>query len=182
MPAFAGRLNKSQAKQLVAHIRGFAPQPVAEKKPVTTPATVNTGTQFDEEFLRLQREFDDLHKQLQEIRTEENAAKKTSAAVKKSVSSKAIASAPRAPELLFRQLCLRCHGPGGEGDRKKGNGDVPDFRLPDWHLKRTDVQLLTSIMKGTEGTMPAFRRQLSEAEARGLVAFVRGFAPSAGQH
>ena len=63
----------------------------------------------------------------------------------------------------------------------KGGEDVPNFRLPRWHHKRTDAQLLSSILKGTEGSMPAFRRQISEMEARGLVAYVRGFAPTSGQ-
>jgi mono/diheme cytochrome c family protein len=181
MPAFAGRLNKDQAKLLVAHIRAFAPQPSSGKGSAATPASTNSTATADQEFLRLQQEFDELNKQLRELKAAQDDSKKPGAAAKKKASEPVLATAPRAPGQLFRQLCQRCHGPGGEGDRAKGGDDVPDFRLPHWHQKRTDAQMLSSILKGTEGTMPAFRRQISEVEARGLVAHVRGFVPTSGQ-
>jgi mono/diheme cytochrome c family protein len=87
-----------------------------------------------------------------------------------------VTSAPRPSGHLFRQLCQRCHGAGGEGVRKDDDGEVPDFRRKEWHRHRSDAEMLASILQGTGGAMPAFGGRVSETEARGLVAHVRAFS------
>jgi hypothetical protein len=77
---------------------------------------------------------------------------------------------------LYRRHCQRCHGADGEGDREQISSDgCPDFSSRAWQEQRSDARLLASVLKGTEGGMPAFRR-LSEAQARAVVSYVRRFA------
>jgi mono/diheme cytochrome c family protein len=160
MPAFGGRLSKAQARALAAHVRAFAARASGKSR---------TATDFDAQFRRLQKEYDDLRKQLDELTAAAGGSEKSARAV---LGPRGHVR-PAGP--LFRQLCQRCHGASGEGVREKGDEEVPDFRLKEWHQQRSDAQLLASILKGTYGAMPAFHRKIDEAEARGLVAFVRGF-------
>jgi len=69
----------------------------------------------------------------------------------------------------YRRFCSRCHEPDftGEPDR------IPDFTNRGWHKRRSDAQLLSSILEGKGGQMPAYRGRLSEGEARDLVVYIR---------
>jgi mono/diheme cytochrome c family protein len=71
---------------------------------------------------------------------------------------------------VYRQRCQRCHDADGSG----ASSDAPDFRAAAWQKRRTDVQLLVSILDGVS-TMPGFRGKLSQGQARDLVALVRSF-------
>jgi mono/diheme cytochrome c family protein len=55
--------------------------------------------------------------------------------------------------------------------------DIPDFTHGKWHKKRSDGQLLASILEGKGKGMPAFDRKINKKQARGLVAYVRSFRP-----
>jgi mono/diheme cytochrome c family protein len=82
---------------------------------------------------------------------------------------------------LFGQHCVKCHGADGAGKPARViEPAIPDFTAASWQAKRTDAQLLASILDGKGQTMPAFRikAKISEEQARGLVAHVRAFAPS----
>jgi mono/diheme cytochrome c family protein len=59
MPAFRGKLNEAQARDLVTHLRAFAPQPAS--------ASVGPETDFKHRFDQLTQELDDLKKQFQEL-------------------------------------------------------------------------------------------------------------------
>jgi mono/diheme cytochrome c family protein len=84
-----------------------------------------------------------------------------------------------AARVRYRELCLRCHGADGSGSPEKPHeAALPDFRSRDWQGQRSDAPLVASILGGTEGGMPAFRR-LSEAEAQALVGYLRRFASAA---
>ncbi len=87
----------------------------------------------------------------------------------------AILSAPLAAEVrdlkaFFQERCSVCHGPDGSGRGlagiRLGGTNLLD---PRWQAKQQEADLVTAILKG-RGPMPGFRRQLSEAEARRLVA------------
>jgi hypothetical protein len=54
---------------------------------------------------------------------------------------------------------------------------IPDFTAPGWHQRRTDSQLIVSVLEGKGTDMPPFRDKVAREQARDLVAFVRRFAP-----
>src|SRR5262249_11990207 len=91
-------------------------------------------------------------------------------------SSPATSGTPAARE-LFRQNCVKCHGADGTGSPARDRlPEIPDFTKTSWHARRSDAQLVTSILDGKEPKMPSWREKLSEEQARGLVAHVRTFA------
>jgi quinol-cytochrome oxidoreductase complex cytochrome b subunit/mono/diheme cytochrome c family protein len=59
MPAFRGRITQEQAQDLVAYVRAFGP---VKQRPTEAPAT-----DFDKRFRELQRQWDELEKQLREL-------------------------------------------------------------------------------------------------------------------
>lgn len=80
---------------------------------------------------------------------------------------------------LFRRLCQGCHGADGRNARRRANIEgLPDFTDSTWHERRTDVELVTSILEGKGTGMPGFRDRLSESQAKALVGRVRAFAPA----
>jgi mono/diheme cytochrome c family protein len=75
---------------------------------------------------------------------------------------------------LFQRLCTKCHGANGDGSEMRARAlAVPNFTDPTWHAKRSDPQLLASILDGKGTRMPAFRGRVSEKDARELIAYVR---------
>jgi mono/diheme cytochrome c family protein len=81
---------------------------------------------------------------------------------------------------LFRQHCVKCHGADGKGrPARRLMPNIPDFTKGSWQRRRSDAQLLASILDGKEGDMPAMGRKLDRKQARRLVAYVRAFAPTA---
>lgn len=88
-------------------------------------------------------------------------------------------AASRAAEVLYRPLCMGCHGRDGRGGRAAGTTPVPDFTRAAWQTSRTDAQFLASILNGKGADMPGFDDRLTTAQARDLVAYVRAFAPEA---
>ena len=93
-------------------------------------------------------------------------------------------SAPAAPEMrdvsgLFRQICMKCHGADGTGSQTRSLlSEIPDFTSAPWQERRADARLMASILDGKGSEMPPQRGNVSEEQARGLVAHVRGFAPT----
>ena len=80
---------------------------------------------------------------------------------------------------LFRRDCARCHGTDGTGQRaRRRMPEIPDFTDSDWQARRADAQLVASIRDGKGASMPA-ADDLTEAQARSLVTYVRAFAPAA---
>jgi mono/diheme cytochrome c family protein len=76
---------------------------------------------------------------------------------------------------LYGQFCQRCHESDGKGGGMK---DIPDFTQRAWHDRKSNTQLVVSILEGKGTVMPAFRSKLDEARAKELVALIRAFAPS----
>jgi mono/diheme cytochrome c family protein len=69
----------------------------------------------------------------------------------------------------FRRLCAGCHGRDFTGDSVR----TPDFTDKGWHRRRSDAQLLVTILEGKGAEMPAYHGKVSEDEARQLVALIR---------
>ncbi len=80
----------------------------------------------------------------------------------------------------YRRCCQRCHGPDGKGGRTpRGLANLPDFSDPAWQVRRSDTQLLVSILEGKGTGMPGFREKVEREQAEQLVAYVRSFCPRA---
>ena len=73
------------------------------------------------------------------------------------------------PRIVFARLCVRCHGPDGKGSTLPGGSKAADLTA----TRKTDPELLETILRG-RGLMPRFDDQIAEADARNLVAFIRG--------
>lgn len=73
---------------------------------------------------------------------------------------------------FFQERCAVCHGADGTGKGpggvRLGGRNLADRR---WLARQQEPELAATILGG-RGAMPGFRRQLSEAEARRLVASV----------
>jgi mono/diheme cytochrome c family protein/uncharacterized membrane protein len=83
---------------------------------------------------------------------------------------------------LFRQRCVKCHGADGTGSAERDHlAEIPNFTNAAWQAKRTDAQLMASILDGKGKEMPPHREKVSEEQVRGLVAHVRAFAPATGK-
>jgi mono/diheme cytochrome c family protein len=177
MPAFGDRLSPAQAKTLVAHLRSFGPvRPKTPTKAAPSPAA--PAGDFDARLRQLQKEFEELKRQMKELTASESDREKPPAQGEAQRADDGGPVAPARAAAHFKQLCRRCHGANGEGVRQKKGSDPPDFTRRDWQERRSDAELLASILDGTEGGMPAFRDRLSKAEVKGLVAQVRSFAPA----
>jgi mono/diheme cytochrome c family protein len=70
----------------------------------------------------------------------------------------------------FKSKCAVCHGPDGKGGRM----GTRDFASPEVKAE-TDAQLTDIITKG-KGKMPSFTGKLSDADIKGLVAYIRSLA------
>jgi mono/diheme cytochrome c family protein/uncharacterized membrane protein len=194
MPSFRGKINEDQARDLVAYIRAFAPttdKPGPKKQQGRT-----SPSGFEEEFRRLQKEMDKLRRQSREL-SEGSADKegskpsdssphsprsKPSDSSPHSAPSKPsppAAARPPAPRELFGQYCVKCHRADGTGSEvRRRQPEIPNFTDPAWQARRSDAQLVASILGGKGKEMPPFREKISDDQARGLVAYVRAFAPT----
>jgi mono/diheme cytochrome c family protein len=80
---------------------------------------------------------------------------------------------------LFQKSCARCHGRDGKGADARDNFPmIPDFSAGPWQQKRSDAQLLVSILDGKGTAMPAFRDKISRDRGRDIVTYIRTFAPA----
>jgi hypothetical protein len=75
---------------------------------------------------------------------------------------------------------VKCHGSDGTGSPARDRlPEIPDFTKSSWQARRSDAQLLASILDGKD-EMPSWRDKIGEEQARSLVAHVRAFAPNLG--
>jgi hypothetical protein len=56
--------------------------------------------------------------------------------------------------------------------------EIPDFNSRRWQQRRSDAQLVASILEGKGTRMPAFGGKVSKGQARKLVAYIRSLAPA----
>jgi mono/diheme cytochrome c family protein len=90
-----------------------------------------------------------------------------------------LAAGASAARALFGQYCAKCHGADGTGSPARDLlPEIPDFTTAAWQAQRSDTQLMASILDGKGQGMPPMRDKISEARVRGLVAYVRSFAPT----
>src|SRR6266849_2797602 len=93
--------------------------------------------------------------------------------------SEAASSGTHAARELFKQHCEKCHGADGTGSAARDRlAEIPNFTDGSWQTKRSDAQLVASILEGKGQEMPAARGKVNEEQARSLVAYIRSFAPT----
>jgi hypothetical protein len=63
---------------------------------------------------------------------------------------------------------------------RRRHPEIPNFTDPAWQARRSEAQLLASILDGKGTGMPSFREKLSADQVRALIAYVRTFAPAPG--
>ena len=72
----------------------------------------------------------------------------------------------------YKAKCAICHGPDGSGQTPTGKTlNVRDLRSAEVQ-KQTDAELAKVVSTG-KGKMPAYGKQLSDADVAALVAFIR---------
>jgi mono/diheme cytochrome c family protein/uncharacterized membrane protein len=216
MPPFGKKISKEEARDLVAHVRAFAP---TTKKPGQEKGKKPEPDRFEERFRRLSAEFDELQRQSRELSKASPGLPPASGASsvgllgslegqgpllaasalfrarifpgtvspKPAKSPQRVGSGPSTPKAarketaheLYRQHCAKCHGKDGTGSGARGAmPDLPDFTDGSWQKRRSEAQLLGSILDGKGADMPPFRQKISKEEARDLVGHVRAFAPT----
>jgi len=73
---------------------------------------------------------------------------------------------------IYKSKCALCHGPDGGGQTPSGKSmKVRDLRSAEVQ-KQTDVEL-TKVISGGKGKMPAYGKQLSDADVNALIVFIR---------
>lgn len=72
----------------------------------------------------------------------------------------------------FKTNCTPCHGDDGSADTPTGKAlKAADLRAPEIQ-KKADADLAAVIANG-KGNMPSFKAALSDAQIKGVVAYVR---------
>lgn len=75
----------------------------------------------------------------------------------------------------FKAKCAGCHGADGKGVAALG---TPDYTDAKWQKSKTNAALTAMINNG-KGQMPAYKSSMTPADIKGLVAYIRTFAPKA---
>jgi mono/diheme cytochrome c family protein len=180
MPPMGRKLGKKQARRLVAYVRAFAP---TAKKPRQRTKAAATRDSFEERFRRLEEQLNKLNRQARELSdVSSRTSSKPSPSRQRPNPGRTTPTAARAPALrkLFQQHCVKCHGADGKGrPARRLMPEIPNFTKGSWQRRRSDAQLLASILDGKGDDMPPMGRKLGKKQARRLVAYVRAFAPTA---
>jgi uncharacterized membrane protein/mono/diheme cytochrome c family protein len=190
MPPHRGEISDQRIGDLVAYIRAFAR---TRERPRDTEKTGPNLARFDQRFGRLEREMNDLRQEYHKLpqvapggtpstppQTGQNNSAWHSAPAAPGAPAVAAPGAPAVAE-LFRKRCVKCHGEDGTGKKARDRlSEIPDFTNPSWQARRADSKLLSSILNGKGEDMPAQRGKISEEQARGLITYVRAFAPTGG--
>jgi mono/diheme cytochrome c family protein/uncharacterized membrane protein len=93
----------------------------------------------------------------------------------------AAAAGGSATRELFDERCVKGHGVDGTGNKVRSRlAEIPDFTKPSWQARRAGAQLVASVLNGKGSEMPPNRGKISEKQARGLVAYICGFAAQSG--
>lgn len=74
---------------------------------------------------------------------------------------------------LFKTKCAMCHAANGSGDSMMGKKlGAKDLRSAEIQ-KKSDAEINKLITDGVPPKMPAYKGKLSDAEIKGLVAYIR---------
>src|SRR5271157_6241306 len=106
---------------------------------------------FDERFRLLHEQQDELRRQFRELSQASpgGGRSKLSESGQHRVAQEWAPAPLGTPPVgeLFRQRCEKCHGADGTGNRARGLlSEIPDFTNASWQARRTDAQLMSSIL------------------------------------
>jgi len=78
----------------------------------------------------------------------------------------------------YTRLCVRCHGPEGQGDGTGATGAVPPGDLSDdkWEYGGSDGEIFAVIHDGVSADMEGYAERMSDAEIWNVVNYLRTFA------
>ena len=78
----------------------------------------------------------------------------------------------------YTRLCVRCHGPEGQGDGTGATGPVPPGDLSDdkWDYGGSDGEIFAVIHDGVSADMEGYAQRMSDAEIWNVVNYLRTFA------
>jgi mono/diheme cytochrome c family protein/uncharacterized membrane protein len=172
--------------------RGSSPAPATPK--AASPTSPDELVRHLEELVhQLQLQIGRLDDQVRELQAQNRKPSGDSRAVAPSQTSRSSrheTSRPSPPTAdrsrnireLFHKHCEKCHGADGRGEEARDRlPEIPDFTDASWQARRADAKLLASILDGKGSEMPPHRGKIDEAQARGLVAYVRTFARTTGK-
>jgi mono/diheme cytochrome c family protein len=166
MPPFGEKLSEKQARELVAYVRAFGPKRTGREQP--------SAQDFDARFHQMEVEMANLQRESQKAAESSPRAAPRQAA--RSAAGDPAKSGGGAVSRLYRQHCQKCHGADGTGSPARARlPRIPDFTDARWQRRRTDAQLVASVLDGRGSRMPAFSEKINEDRARELVAEVRTF-------
>jgi mono/diheme cytochrome c family protein len=165
MPPWRDKMTSGQARDLAGYVRLFAPTRTGPRQQQEQAPETN----FKKRYHRLEEQLDELKRQFHQLsRDSEPPARPASGPSKQPASQ-----TPAVPR-LFKQRCVRCHAADGTGSAARNDlPTIPDFTNARWQQRRTDAQLLASILDGKGKKMPSFRGKINEKQARELIAWVR---------
>jgi mono/diheme cytochrome c family protein/uncharacterized membrane protein len=174
MPSFSSKLSKEQARSLVAHVRAFAR---GETAPRQDKHQGDRPARFQQRYRRLTRQMGELQRQFH--RAAKDTPENEASSRQQETASRSPTKPTNSPAAgkLFQKHCVKCHAADGTGKSARIKVHAPDFTDASWHTRRSDPQLLKSILDGKGDDMPSFSGKLSKEQARSLVAHVRAFAP-----
>lgn len=72
---------------------------------------------------------------------------------------------------LFKQFCVQCHGPEGNG---RGSRSGPSLQSPQLQYGRSPEEISRSIRDGRPGGMPSFAHVVNPRQLEALTAYVKG--------
>ena len=78
----------------------------------------------------------------------------------------------------YTRLCVRCHGPEGQGDGTGATGPVPPGDLSDdkWDYGGSDGEIFAVIHDGVSADMEGYAERMSDVEIWNVVNYLRTFA------
>jgi mono/diheme cytochrome c family protein len=82
---------------------------------------------------------------------------------------------PKLGKAIYTKRCASCHGQNGDGLGFRSA--LPNFSDAKTMAGKTDQELFDKISNGGKGTgMPAWKKVLSQAERRNVLAYIRTLA------
>jgi mono/diheme cytochrome c family protein len=78
----------------------------------------------------------------------------------------------------YTRLCVRCHGPEGQGDGTGATGPVPPGDLSDnsWEYGGSDGEIFAVIHDGVSADMEGYAQRMSDTDIWNVVNYLRTFA------
>jgi mono/diheme cytochrome c family protein len=159
MPAMKSKLRETEVMQLVSLVRDFRDgRQVVSDEPAEAAESLKSAERKRTASRLTARNFDS-----------PRAPEATTARVN------AVAEAGRG---LFQRFCIACHEIDGRGSRMREQvPSIPDFTSPVWQARRSNAQIITTILEGKGTNMPSLRGKLDERQVRNILAHLRTFAP-----